>query len=232
MIGCRLFAGLLALALWIVQIQAKSVFAHFMLSNTAGFTVADYQREIGLAQEAHIDGFAVNFSMDEDTTDANLPLFFTAAESEGFKLFLSFDYAGNGAWPQGTVITMIKKYAASSAYFRRGSQPLVSTFEGPKSSSDWPTIKKETGPSPCTCSIKGRMVQPPASKPVGYPLANLGSEYIGLCAFACSRGYCPPSACTQTRPAVPGGIFKETPLDDDGKVKDMAACKAANSGLL
>ncbi|KAG7108775.1 Mutanase like protein [Verticillium longisporum] len=591
MIGCRLFAGLLALALWIVQIQAKSVFAHFMLSNTAGFTVADYQREIGLAQEAHIDGFAVNFSMDEDTTDANLPLFFTAAESEGFKLFLSFDYAGNGAWPQGTVITMIKKYAASSAYFRRGSQPLVSTFEGPKSSSDWPTIKKETGwaawaegpnrkntevdasyldfmkgmpymmpvapwfytnmpgfdknwlwrgdhtwfdrwahiwylqpefvqiiswndygeshyigplderqysafaanrgnspfnyvrdmphdgwrdmlpyvidtyknnistvsretlttwyrlnpgsacssggttgntpsqhqtvyspaelsedrifysallgsnaaatvsiggkaqaqwawdsipdggvgiyhgsvpfngatgevvvtlskgglsvkgpaittdcsknaglnnwnawvgsskgaavsvtpprslgdqvcvagtgvtepkslnidawpaagmtctyeglclshatitipipepaepepevpvtqqgcvsgtgqgnfgglcdfscgrgycPSPCTCSIKGRMVQPPASKPVGYPLANLGSEYIGLCAFACSRGYCPPSACTQTRPAVPGGIFKETPLDDDGKVKDMAACKAANSGL-
>ncbi|KAF3360637.1 hypothetical protein VdG1_01597 [Verticillium dahliae VDG1] len=674
MIGCRISAGLLALALWIVQVQAKSVFAHFMLSNTAGFTVADYQREIGLAQEAHIDGFAVNFSMDEDTTDVNLPLFFTAAESKGFKLFLSFDYAGNGAWPQGTVITMIKKYAASSAYFRRGSQPLVSTFEGPKSSSDWPTIKKETGcffipswsslgakkavalgvadglfswaawaegpnrkntevdasyldfmkgmpymmpvapwfytnmpgfdknwlwrgdhtwfdrwahiwylqpefvqiiswndygeshyigplderqysafaadrgnspfnyvrdmphdgwrdmlpyvidtyknnistvsretlttwyrlnpgsacssggttgntasqhqtvyspaelsedrifysallgsnaaatvsiggkaqaqwawdsipdggvgiyhgsvpfngatgevvvtlsrgglsvkgpaittdcsknaglnnwnawvgsskgaavsvtpprslgdqicvagtgvkdfgaahenfegicsfacnygycprgpctctkmglkvtepkslnidawpaaamtctyeglcsfscnhnycptgvctkdaslkgkciipqpipepeepepevpvtqqgcvsgtgqgnfgglcdfscgrgycPSPCTCSTKGRMVQPPASKPFGYPLANLGSEYIGLCAFACSRGYCPPSACTQTRPAVPGAIFKETPLDDDGKVKDMAACKAANSGL-
>ncbi|KAM0332543.1 hypothetical protein ACHAQA_002827 [Verticillium albo-atrum] len=137
MTGLHRLAGLIALALCFAHVQAKSVFAHFMLSNTEGFKVSDFQHEISLAQEAHIDGFAVNFAMGEKTTDANLPLFFSAAESQGFKLFLSFDYAGNGAWPKAT-------YAASSAYFRRGSQPLVSTFEGPKSAPDWPAIKKET----------------------------------------------------------------------------------------
>lgn len=104
-----LLSGLLALLLWATQVQAKSVFAHFMLSNTAGFTVADYANEISLAQEAHIDGFAVNFAKDEATNDAGLPLFFQAAEQRGFKLFLSFDYAGNGAWDKGVVTSMIQK---------------------------------------------------------------------------------------------------------------------------
>lgn len=47
--------------------------------------------------------------MNEETTDKNLPLFFTAAESKGFTLFLSFDYAGNVSWPKATVSSMIKK---------------------------------------------------------------------------------------------------------------------------
>lgn len=98
------------------------------------------------AVSAGIDAFALNIAYDDDVNDIALPLAFQAAEdlSLGFKLFFSFDYAGNGAWPKATVEALITKYASSSAYFNRGSQPLVSTFEGPGSMDDWPDIKAST----------------------------------------------------------------------------------------
>lgn len=64
--------------------------------------------DIGLAQEAHIDGFVVNFGIHEEAI-AKLPEFFTAAEQTGFKLLLSFDYEGAGAWPKERVIEMLNR---------------------------------------------------------------------------------------------------------------------------
>ncbi|KAK9239186.1 glycosyl hydrolase family 71-domain-containing protein [Lipomyces kononenkoae] len=57
---------------------------------------------------------------------------FSAADGIGFKLFLSFDYAGNGPWPLSDVVALLLK-------------SLVSTFESPGNASDWPTIKSQTG---------------------------------------------------------------------------------------
>ena len=96
------------------------------------------------ATSAGIDAFALNIAYNDGVNDDALPKAFKAAESTGFKLFFSFDYAGNGAWPKATVESLITTYAASSSYFNRGSQPLVSTFEGPGNSGDWPEIKKST----------------------------------------------------------------------------------------
>ncbi|KAF1999392.1 carbohydrate-binding module family 24 protein, partial [Amniculicola lignicola CBS 123094] len=126
-------------------VQAKAVFVHFMVSNTPDFTSDDWANNIALAQAAGIDAFALNMANDEDTTTSSVPLAFTAAESKGFKLFFSFDYAGNGAWDQSTVTALISKYSGSSAYYHRGSQPLVSTFEGPGNADDWTEIKSSTG---------------------------------------------------------------------------------------
>jgi hypothetical protein len=95
------------------------------------------------ARGAGIDAFALNMAHNEAVNEVALPLAFGAAESFGFKLFFSFDYAGNGPWPSATVQKLVSKYAASSAYFNRGSQPLVSTFEGPENMDDWRTLKKE-----------------------------------------------------------------------------------------
>lgn len=39
---------------------------------------------------------------------------------------------------------MINLYKLSDAYFYRGSQPLVSTFEGPENAPDWKEIKEDT----------------------------------------------------------------------------------------
>jgi hypothetical protein len=80
----------------------------------------------------------------ENTTDTQLPDAFSAAEKNGFQLFFSFDYAGNGPWDKSVVSALIKQYSSSSAYFHRGSQPFVSTFEGPGNAHDWTDIKSAT----------------------------------------------------------------------------------------
>ena len=60
-------------------------------------------------------------------------------------VFFSFDYAGNGLWDKEEVKALINKHRKDDAYFKRGTQPLVSTFEGPRRSIDWPEIKISTG---------------------------------------------------------------------------------------
>ena len=72
---------------------------------------------------------------------------FDAANSlgNGFKLMFSFDYAGRGSFGADEVIGLINQYKIHPACFYRGSQPLVSTFEGPSKADDWPGIKAATG---------------------------------------------------------------------------------------
>lgn len=66
---------------------------------------------------------------------------FEAAEASSFKLFFSFDYAGEGAWPKDSVINYLSTYTGSPAYYKYNGKPLVSTFEGPENAADWVDIK-------------------------------------------------------------------------------------------
>jgi hypothetical protein len=69
-----------------------------------------------------------------------------SAEQVGFKVFFSFDYAGgSGTWDKQLVISIINKWKGYNSYYKRGSQPLVSTFEGPNAAIDWKDIKAATG---------------------------------------------------------------------------------------
>jgi hypothetical protein len=79
-----------------------------------------------------------------EKTNGSLAVAFEVALSLKFNLFFSFDYAG-GAWDKSTVINLIDTWKGSSAYYKRGSQPLVSTFEGPSAAPDWIEIKSKTG---------------------------------------------------------------------------------------
>lgn len=97
------------------------------------------------AQEAHIDAFALNIAKDDPVNDKALPMFFDVADEQGFQLFFSFDYAGNGPWDMGDVIELINKYAGRDSYYHYSGQPFVSTFEGPENSDDWLAIKQATG---------------------------------------------------------------------------------------
>jgi hypothetical protein len=75
----------------------------------------------------------------------SLEMAFQAARAKDFKLFFSFDYAGNGPWSKADVISLLKKYSGDKAYFIYGTKPLVSTFEGPGQAGDWKDIKAQTG---------------------------------------------------------------------------------------
>ncbi|KAL4883403.1 glycosyl hydrolase family 71-domain-containing protein [Aspergillus karnatakaensis] len=137
--------GLFAFLLLACRVQAAAVFAHFMVTNSANYTSDDWRNDMKLAQDAHIDAFALNMAYNDPTNMRALPAAFSAADSVGFKLFFSFDYAGNGKWPKNDVTNLIKQYSAHSSYYFYRGQAFVSTFEGPGSADDWNSIKFATG---------------------------------------------------------------------------------------
>ncbi|KXH25328.1 glucan endo-1,3-alpha-glucosidase agn1 [Colletotrichum salicis] len=140
-----IFFALWTLPSCIMKVDAKAVFAHFMVGNTENYAMKDFEYDISLAQQAHIDGFALNMAYGEATNVGSVDMMFDAAQTAGFKLIFSFDYAGRGPWPQQDVIDMLNVYSDSPAYFRHSTgQPLVSTFEGPGQSEDWVYIKEQT----------------------------------------------------------------------------------------
>lgn len=114
------------------------------VENAATWTVDQWKTDMALAQDAHIDAFALNIVTTDLDLDSTLSRAFQAAGDLGFHLFFSFDYAGGGGWASAIVINKINKYAADASYYLDGSKPLVSTFEGPAYASDWPEIKAKT----------------------------------------------------------------------------------------
>lgn len=116
------------------------------VGNTALFEISDWVNNMNLAKNAHIDAFALNIAYDWPKNNVALEKAFQAAASTGFRLFFSFDYAGNGPWPAEQVMDLIRRYGSHSAYFQHQSKPFVSTFEGPAQAEDWVTIKQTT---PC-----------------------------------------------------------------------------------
>ncbi|KAF4825555.1 Mutanase [Colletotrichum siamense] len=125
------------------HVQAKAVFAHFMVGNTGRYSTATWRDDIRLAQEAHIDGFALNIAYGERMNAGSLENVFEVASEMGFKLIFSFDYAGGGPWPKDDVLNLLKQYATRPEYFKHSDgTPLVSTFEGPEQAADWVDIKR------------------------------------------------------------------------------------------
>jgi hypothetical protein len=107
-------ATLAAVLMRVYCVQAAAVFAHFMVSNSVNYTIATWKTDINLAQEAHLDAFALNIAYGDDSTTNYIDLAFQAAEATGFKLFLSFDYAGGtAAWPATEVSSIASRYTSS-----------------------------------------------------------------------------------------------------------------------
>lgn len=111
------------------------------MGNTAAYGLADWKKDINLAKAAGIDAFALNIAAQTEYTNDQLENAYRAAESLGFKLFLSFDYAAQGPFSSSAVITLLQKYANSSAQFKVNGASFVSTFEGLDNSDDWRTIR-------------------------------------------------------------------------------------------
>ncbi|KAM0329895.1 hypothetical protein ACHAQA_004060 [Verticillium albo-atrum] len=143
---------LLALAaIWLSLghiVDAKAVFAHFMTQNAASFKIPQWEAQIQLAKDAHIDGFALNIVWPWEDLMTQLSYAFTAANNKGFKMIFSFDYAASDpelGFPKDKVIELLKIYGPNGGYFKHSTgQPLASTFEGPSWYNDWPDIKKQT----------------------------------------------------------------------------------------
>lgn len=104
----------------------------------------DWITDIRKAKAAGIDAFALNIASQTPYTTTQLNNAFNAADQQGFKMFLSFDYAAQGPWSAATVVSMINTYAVKPAQFKVLNKALVSTFEGPGNAADWTSIKSQT----------------------------------------------------------------------------------------
>ena len=146
MIITRCLAIFMVVVARALQTQAKAVFAHFIIGNSASSTSADWNDDINKAKAAGIDGFALNIAPGVSYTNAQLTNAYQAANAIGsFSLFLSFDYLATGPWASGDVINIINTYAGNPSQYRYNSKSLVSTFEGTNNIGDWPAIKAATG---------------------------------------------------------------------------------------
>ncbi|KAK2038862.1 hypothetical protein LZ31DRAFT_588081 [Colletotrichum somersetense] len=139
------FAWLVGLLGLLGVARCQSVFAHFMITNSANYSANDWVDDTSAAQRAHIDAFALNMAYGDATNEKSVAAAFEHASGLGFHLFFSFDYAGNGPWPKNDVESFIRRYAGSGAYFHYQGKPFVSTFEGPDQAEDWIDIKAATG---------------------------------------------------------------------------------------
>ena len=87
----------------------------------------------------------MNIASQDSSNGATLDNAYNTADSiGGFSMFLSFDYASEGAWSSSDVSSLISKYASHSSQFKVNGQPLVSTFEGAGNAGDWAGIKSST----------------------------------------------------------------------------------------
>ncbi|KAM7213118.1 Glycosyl hydrolase family 71 domain containing protein [Rhypophila decipiens] len=106
----------------------------------------DWKHNIELAREAKIDAFALNIHNGWPYLEEQLDLAFSAVDHfSDFKLFISFDYAGNGPWEKANVTRLINKYKSKKGHYRYNGKPFASTFEGPDRADDWVDIKADTG---------------------------------------------------------------------------------------
>ncbi|KAH8601096.1 glycosyl hydrolase family 71-domain-containing protein [Bisporella sp. PMI_857] len=142
----HLSRAFLVLGLGATKAAALAVFAHFMVGNTLSYLDADWNADMTAAKLSGIDAFALNIAKGE-AANAQINLAFSVANTVGFKLFFSFDYAerSHGTWGQAEVTALINTWKGSSAYYQHLSKPLVSTFEGPEFASQWGAIKSATG---------------------------------------------------------------------------------------
>ncbi|KAL4914585.1 glycoside hydrolase [Aspergillus aurantiobrunneus] len=147
--GCPiwpLWLAILTLTTLPQTIQAKAVFAHFMVANTQNYTVSDWHSDMTLAQASSIDAFALNAGHGQRHNERSFRDAFAVAAELGFQLFFSFDYSGDGHWPKDQVVELLDNYTTHEAYFRHDDgTALVSTFEGFQAASDWGDIKRKLG---------------------------------------------------------------------------------------
>ncbi len=114
------------------------VFAHYMLITRP--PDGDYTNDINLARSAGIDAFAINYggwNVDFTVQERYLKDFYSAAETQGFKVFLSIDCTS--VTDSNMVVRLTNQYANSSAQFKIDGKLVLSSFQTNPPAWNWQT---------------------------------------------------------------------------------------------
>lgn len=113
-----------------------------MVGIVSQFQQADWEKDMQIAKDHGIDGFALNIGVD-DYTQKQLDLAFTAAEVVDFQLFISFDFNWYSISDTNGVSTMLKRYMDKPQQYKVDGKPFVSTFVG--DGFDWGAVEQQVG---------------------------------------------------------------------------------------
>lgn len=112
--------------------STHQVWAHHMVGNTYNYDESTWAADVAKAQSWGIDGFALNMGSDYWQPD-NVNDAYTAANSTGFKLFLSLDMTSlpcASAADAQSIVSLVRRFAGLGAQAKVDNKPLVSTFAG------------------------------------------------------------------------------------------------------
>ncbi|KAF7972300.1 hypothetical protein HWV62_18470 [Athelia sp. TMB] len=121
----------------------KYVFAHFIVGIVASYAQSDWTNDMKLAQSIGIDGFALNIGKDSYNAQ-QLGYAYAAANSLGFKVFLSFDFGYWSSADTSTIASYINTYGVLPAQFIYNNEIFVSTFIG--DGFNWATVAADSKP--------------------------------------------------------------------------------------
>jgi glucan endo-1,3-alpha-glucosidase len=125
----------------------RLVFAHYMLITRP--PNGDYTNDMKLARSAGIDAFAINYggwNVNFPQQEGYLKDFYSAAEKQGFKVFLSIDCTS--VTDSNMVVRLVNQYAKSPAQFKIDGKLVLSTFQTNNPAWNWQTdvLKKINSP--------------------------------------------------------------------------------------
>ncbi|KAI9712085.1 MAG: hypothetical protein M1820_001794 [Bogoriella megaspora] len=145
--------GQMCLSLWLGLLSttatAADVFAHFMVQNSYSYNQTTWEHDMQSASSVGIDGFALNWVPPQcNSVDPKKDLSwqldrinnaYDAAETQDFKLFLSFDMSygmgtgncpTNAAWTEKYMASVVANHSSSSAAYKWNGDDLVTTYAG------------------------------------------------------------------------------------------------------
>ncbi|EPS44184.1 hypothetical protein H072_1875 [Dactylellina haptotyla CBS 200.50] len=129
------------------QSGSKIATSHFMLGIAGGYSASNWQEDINAAKDMGIDAFALNIakaSVDAFTPN-QLALAYNTAQSLGFKMYISFDfayYATDGS-AVAEIVSYLQTYAAHPAALKHNGKSVVTTFIGDNFGSNWNSVRSQ-----------------------------------------------------------------------------------------
>lgn len=108
----------------------RYVFAHVVQGNSQNYTKDQWIQDMRVAQDAYIDGFAINIGTDP-TNDLQLKLIYEAAQETDFKIFISFDM-NYYSYPDSSkdILSRTLEYSKQPAQFKYKGRVFLSSFSG------------------------------------------------------------------------------------------------------
>lgn len=226
------FAVTLSAAALSLCAEPKTVFAHYM--TCFGNSIGGYEREIKLAQQYGIDGFALNCGewqktkKDGSLLDSryveNADRIFEAVKrlGSGFKLFMSPD-GNRNAWIQQNFKNMAKRYYKHPNQFIYNGKPLLSGWGGNIDvyAEFVPQLKKEGFDFTLVPSmnVKRHAMLAPADLILRH-LYSPGTVLDGIFSFVCDG---------TTRELIQSNAERTFASKQAGKIHMAGACPAYNS---